>query len=366
MVTGRSWSATERVENYVLTLQYKIAPIADSGIYLKDTPQVRIWDTRSESSFKRGNQLGSGGLFNNSPGAVGKNPLILADRPVNSWNHLVIVQVGARTTVELNGHRVVDNAVMENYWDRTLPLRRRGSIQLQTHGGEVRFRDIRGRLLDDDQANSVLLEHQEVSYEKIFDGDSLSGWIGATDDYEVVNDPVRGGAIVNRSGSGGHLYYDKTLSDFEVKLEFRLPPGGNNGLAIRSPGQGDPAYAAMCELQVLDNSAEQYADLDPRQRHGSVYGIAAARTGYLRPPGRWNFQHVRVSGSRITVELNGYEILDTDVSQATSFLDDREHPGLRREEGYFGLAGHGDPVAYRGLRVRKIVSPSQDFRPAAQ
>ncbi len=139
-----------------------------------------------------------------------------------------------------------------------------------------------------------------------------------------------------------------------VRFEFKLPPGGNNGLAIRYPGEGDTAYVGMTELQVLDTEAPAYAKLDPRQTHGSAYGMAAARRGYLRPVGEWNFQEVTVKGSTIVVELNGTRILDADLSTITEYLDAKAHPGKDRKEGHFGFAGHRDPVAFRNIRIKPI------------
>jgi hypothetical protein len=139
-----------------------------------------------------------------------------------------------------------------------------------------------------------------------------------------------------------------------VRLEFQLPPGGNNGLAIRYPGQGDTAYLGMCELQILDDDAPQYVRLDPRQFHGSAYGMVPAHRGYLRPNGQWNYQQVTVRGSTIRVELNGTLILDADLSQVTSFMGNRPHPGIARTSGHFGLAGHSDPVRFRALRIRRL------------
>ena len=78
------------------------------------------------------------------------------------------------------------------------------------------------------------------------------------------------------------------------RIEFRLPPGGNNGLAIRYPGEGDTAYVGMCELQILDDTTTKYGKLDPRQHHGSAYGMVPSKSGYLRPVGQWNFQEVTV------------------------------------------------------------------------
>jgi hypothetical protein len=139
-----------------------------------------------------------------------------------------------------------------------------------------------------------------------------------------------------------------------ARLEFRLPEGGNNGLAIRSPLKGDPAYVAMCELQVLDSSSEKYEAIDPRQHHGSAYGMAAAHRGFLRDVGQWNFQEVTVDGSTIKVELNGSVILDTDLAEITEFLADKPHPGKERKSGFFGFAGHKDPVEYRNVSIRDL------------
>jgi formylglycine-generating enzyme required for sulfatase activity len=123
---------------------------------------------------------------------------------------------------------------------------------------------------------------------------------------------------------------------------------------MSDPGQGDSAFVGMCEVQVLDDSAPRYDRLDPRQFHGSAYGMVAARRGHLRAVGQWNSQEVRVEGSHITVELNGAVILDSDLSQVTSFTSNTPHPGKNRTSGFFGLAGHGDPVEYRKIEVREL------------
>ncbi len=126
-----------------LLIEYKTVAKADSGIYLRGTPQVQIWDfTKEGGKWDRGANKGSGGLFNNSSGAPGRDPLVLADKPFGEWNSFRILQVSNVTTVYLNEKLVVDHAVMENYWDRSAPLFAKGLIQLQTHGGEIRWRNI--------------------------------------------------------------------------------------------------------------------------------------------------------------------------------------------------------------------------------
>ncbi len=334
-----------------LIIDWKIGPKGDSGLYLRGTPQVQIWDYTEPDYKKNDADKGSGGLWNNTKGSPGKDPLVLADNPPGEWNRFRIVQVGTRTTVYLNDKLVVDHAILENYWDkeRKKPLPARGPIQLQTHQHPTWWRNIYVREIPTDEANKILAQHNYEGYTPIFDGKSLDGWAGPVEQYEVVD-----GAIRCKPGKGGAIYYNKEYSDFMARVEFRLPPGGNNGLAIRYPGKGDPAYAGMCELQVLDNTAEKYAKLDPRQYHGSIYGQVAAERGYLRPVGEWNFQEVTVKGSRIKVELNGNVIVDADISKITEFMANSPHPGKDRTSGFFGFAGHGDPVEFRDVAIKPL------------
>jgi Domain of Unknown Function (DUF1080)/Concanavalin A-like lectin/glucanases superfamily len=197
------------------------------------------------------------------------------------------------------------------------------------------------------QQSSPSLE--QTGFEPILNGKDLTGWAGAVDDYEVVE-----GAIVCKKGRGGVLFTKQQYADFVVRLEFQMPAGGNNGLAIRYPGTGRASYDGMCELQVLDDDAEKYKDLDSRQYHGSIYGIVAAKRGSLKPVGEWNSQQVSVIGSRIKVELNGTTIVDADVSQVDKYLDDKPHPGKDLTQGHFGFAGHGDPVKFRNILVKQV------------
>lgn len=330
-----------------LLIDYKTVPKADSGIYLRGSPQVQIWDSTEEAKFKLGANKGSGALWNNSPGAAGKDPLVLADKPFGQWNSLRIVQVGARTSVWLNGQQVVDFAIMENYFDRESPLFAKGVIQLQTHGGEIQWRNLFIREIAAEEANKWLRENDKAQYTSLFNGKDLSGWKGATDNYEVVD-----GAIRCKQGHGGVLHTSDQYGNFTARMEIWIPAGGNNGLAIRYPGEGNAAYDGMCELQVLDNDAEKYAKLDPRQFHGSAYGMIAAKRGYLRPIGEWNYQTVTVNGSTIRVELNGSVILNGDLSKVTEFMADSAHPGKDLTQGYFGFAGHNDPVGFRAIEIR--------------
>ena len=129
--------------DFELLIDYRTVALADSGIYLRATPQVQIWDyTKAGGKWKLGADKGSGGLWNNSPGAPGKDPLVLADKPFGQWNHFQIQIVGDKVIVRLNDKLVVDNSRLENYWNRKIPLLAKAPIQLQTHGGEIRWRNI--------------------------------------------------------------------------------------------------------------------------------------------------------------------------------------------------------------------------------
>jgi hypothetical protein len=344
--------------DFELLLDYKTVAKADSGIYLRGIPQVQIWDfTKEGGKWNIGADKGSGGLWNNPGGDPGKDPLVLADKPFGEWNHFRIVMVGERVTIFLNDKLVVDHARLNNYYDKTktVPVPRTGPIQLQTHGGEIRWRNVFLREIPADDANKILgnrgpdKQPADDGFVSIFNGKDFDGWAGPVENYEVLD-----GAIQCKAGKGGTIYTKENYKDFAVELEIKLPPGGNNGLAIRYPGQGDTAYGGLCELQVLDSEHPKYAKLDPRQYHGSVYGMIAAARGYLREAGQWNHEIVTVKGSTITVEVNGTRILNGDVSKVTEFMGGKPHPGKDRTEGAFGFAGHSDPVAFRKVRIKKL------------
>ena len=358
---GLFLTTDEDFEDFELRLEYETVAGADSGIYLRGCPQVQIWDsTEAGGKWNIGADKGSGGLWNNSAGKTGKDPLVLADKPFGEWNDFRIVMTGARVSIWLNGQLVVDHAHLENYFDRTRPVPRKGPIQLQTHGGVIRWRNVWLRKITAEEANAILRndgpgrDGPKKEFTALFNGRDLEGWTGATDGYRIEDE-----SLSCKPGHGGNLYHERILKDFTVELEINLPPGGNNGLALRYPGQGDTAYTGMCELQVLDNTHPRYAKLDPRQFHGSVYGQVAAERGYQRSVGSWNHQRVTVQGHRITVELNGTVILDSDISTVEDLMYPKQKfAGRLRESGHFGLAGHGDPVRFRRIGVREI--PSRD------
>ena len=347
---GLYLSTQKNYGDFEFLVDYKTVPKADSGIYLRGIPQVQIWDSTEEAKFNIGANKGSGGLWNNSKGAPGKDPLVLADKPFGQWNSFRIIMVGERVSVWLNGKLLVDHARMENYFNRKGQIPRTGPIQLQTHGGEIRWRNVFIREIGTNEGNEILASKGGNDFKSAFNGKNFEGWAGPTNNYSVDH-----GSIQCMKGKGGTIYVNDELGDFSARMEFKLPPGGNNGLAIRYPGSGDTAYVGMCELQVLDDSAKKFAKLHPAQYHGSAYGMVPAARGYQRPVGEWNFQEVTVDGSRIKVELNGTLILNADLANVEKPMYDLgKFKGRLRKSGYFGFAGHGDAVSFRNISIKNI------------
>jgi len=128
----------------------------DSGIYLRDFPQVQIWDPANAREQKNGADKGSGGLWNNNPDNPGRFPLVKADNPIGEWNTMIVKMAGTRVWVTLNGKAVVVGQVLDNFFERTQPVLPTGSIELQTHGSEVRFRNILVREIPAAEAKKLL------------------------------------------------------------------------------------------------------------------------------------------------------------------------------------------------------------------
>jgi hypothetical protein len=122
--------------DFELYVDWKIEPNGDSGIYLRGSPQVQIWD--KDRGLGKG--IGSGGLYNNQKHP--SKPTTVADKPAGQWNRFFIRMVGDKVTVDLNGQRVVDNVVLENYWERDKPIYPTGQIELQNHGSRLWFKNI--------------------------------------------------------------------------------------------------------------------------------------------------------------------------------------------------------------------------------
>ena len=344
---GENLATVKEYGDIEMYIDWKIQEKGDAGIYLRGTPQVQIWDT---SRREVGAQVGSGGLYNNQKNV--SKPLVVADNKIGEWNTFHIIMKADKVTVYLNGILVTDNIALENYWNRTLPLFVKEQIELQAHGTFVSYRNIYLRELPSSAPISLNAQEAKEGFSLLFDGTHINEWTGNTVGYVIKE----GALVVNpENGSGGDLFTKNEYSDFVYRFDFQLTPGANNGIGIHAPLQGDAAYLGM-EVQVLDSEDPQYANLQPYQYHGSVYGVMPAKRGFLRPIGEWNNEEIMVKGTKIKVTLNGTVILEGDYMAASKngTIDHNQHPGLLNKTGHIGFLGHGDILRFKNMRIKRL------------
>jgi hypothetical protein len=202
------------------------------------------------------------------------------------------------------------------------------------------------------KAQDAKTSPDEKGFVALFDGKSLNGWklIRGHGPGYVVKD----GVLVCPADGGGNLFTEKEYSNFVFRFEFKTEPGGNNGVGVRAPLEGDAAYQGM-EIQILDDVHERYkGKIKSEQHHGSIYDVIPARTGFLKPAGEWNEEEIMAQGSRIRVTLNGVIILDADLTNVREEATLKKHPGLKKKSGHIGFLGHGTLVEFRNIRIKAL------------
>lgn len=328
--SGESLCTARDYEDFEMLVDWKITPNGDSGIYLRGTPQVQIWDPAQWPQ-------GSGGLYNNEKGA--KDPLAVADRPIGEWNTFRIIMIGEKVTVYLNDVLVVDNVPLENYWDRSKPIYPSGQIELQNHNSPLWFKNVFIREIP-----------RGEGWQPLFNGKDLTGWEQIGGDKQVW--AAENGMLYTTGGEGGGwLATTREYANFELELEFRVPPDGNSGVFIRAPRDGNPAFEGS-EIQVLDDYADMYKELKPWQYCGSVYSTIAPAFRATLPAGTWEKMRIRCEGMQIQVWLNGRQIVNGNLNDHMDKL--AEHPGLKRTQGLIGLQNHGSRLDYRNIMIREL------------
>lgn len=186
-------------------------------------------------------------------------------------------------------------------------------------------------------------------FKPLFNGKDLAGWTavgGPIESWGVEKD-----LVYTTGKGGGWLSTDKEYANFEFKLEFKLPAGGNSGVFIRAPREGQPWIDGM-EVQILDDDDAQYANLEPGQYCGSVYKVAPAKRGATKKPGEWQAMSIRCEGPKVVITLNGQKIVDADLSKATD--KQKTNPGISRKAGYIGLQNHGTRLDFRKVEIREL------------
>ncbi len=181
----------------------------------------------------------------------------------------------------------------------------------------------------------------------LFNGKDLAGW--KVHDGKMASWGAGDGVLFTSGEGGGWLLTEKEYTDFELRLEYKVPKMGNSGVALRTPRQGNPAYTGM-EIQILDDA--NYKGLRPEQYTGSIYDVVAPSKQVTKPAGEWNQMRITAKRRQITVELNGTKIVDADLDDHKDKF--KTHPGLEREKGHLGLQSHGGRVEFRKLYVKTI------------
>jgi hypothetical protein len=179
---------------------------------------------------------------------------------------------------------------------------------------------------------------------RLFNGEDLSGWVAVKG--TLANWGVEGGLLVCHGRELGWISTSEPYENFELELEYRMSPGGNSGILVRTPREGHPSKDGM-EIQILDDEAPAHQDILPSQHTGAIYKAVAPSKPAHRKAGEWNRIRILCDGSRVTVRLNGEEIVNAD-------LDRHEELRLRPRRGYVGLQNHKSRVEFRDVRLRRL------------
>ncbi len=340
----------EEFGDFELLLEYKTVAGADSGIYLRGNPQVQIWDWNQPfdpTNPTRMPHMGSGGLFNNTPGTLGRDPYVLADKPFGQWNQFKIRQIGAQTWVTLNGKVVVDGAVMENYADRSKPHPEKGPIMLQTHGGEIRWRNIFIRNIGKAEATRFLERYKATPEPTAFDvsygphvKQRLHFWKAESDKPTPLLFFVHGGGWQG----GGRMSVNSLLSEMlqngisVVSVEYRFIKEATADGVV--PPVHGPLHDAARALQFVRSKADEW-NID-KTRIAASGGSAGACTSL------WLAFHSDLAdpNSPDPIARESTRLLCATVNGAQTTLDPQQMkewtPNSRYGGHAFGFAG--DPA----------------------
>ncbi len=192
-------------------------------------------------------------------------------------------------------------------------------------------------------------------YVPLFNGKDLSGWKVLGGKLEAWG--AEDGLLFVKGGGGGWLMTEKEYSDFELRLQFKLPRAGNSGVALRAPFAGNPAFQGM-EIQLLDDpwykDPKNFKDLKPVQLTGSIYGVVPPSKDATKPAGEWNTIHITAKGPHIIVRLNGVKTVDANLDDHKDRGKEGDHPGILRKEGHLGLQSHDGRVEFKNIYVKPL------------
>lgn len=322
---GDGWVRSEHdYGDFVLDVDWRArkAEAWDSGVYFRaEIPAAgKAWPGRYQVNLEQGKE----GNVKNLKGAESSG---LA-KP-GEWNHFRLRVVGSEAELEINGKPA---------WKVGGVKPARGYVGFQAEikkGGQFEFRNVR---------------ITELDHQGLFNGRDLSGWEGAGQDAAKCW-KVEDETLVCTGQPGPWLRSQREFGDFNLRLEYKLKPGGNSGVYVRVPFDGDHRGKELSggkpsgiEVQVLDDADARYKDLKPYQYCGSLYAIVAASPRVGRPAGRWNTLEIDCRGADYRVVHNGAMVVDA-KGEATPELKER----LVR--GYLGLQNHSEEVWFRNIRI---------------
>lgn len=192
---------------------------------------------------------------------------------------------------------------------------------------------------------------QQAAFVRLYNGQDLTGWHAK--EGKIESWKADGEVLKCIAPGGGWLTSAKEYGDFVLRLEYRIPAGGNSGVGIRYPAVGDPAHIGM-EIQILDDDAPQYKNLKPAQYNGGIYYQSAPKAKAAKPPGEWNRYVIRCQGPMIVVRLNRVEIQNINVEEFTKAEGSYKPLAERPRKGHVGLQSHGDLVEFRNIEIREL------------
>ncbi len=305
-----------RYSDFVLELDWKAlgTEMWDSGIFFRCPlpPQGVPWPKDYQVNLRKGMEGNVGGL----EGAQSEG----LTKP-GEWNHFKLTVAGTTAALAINGRPA---------WKADGLKRPSGYIALQAEvpgGGQFLFRN---------------LQITELGYAPLVNGRDLSGWqqAGSGDCWQIED-----GLLTCTGQRGSWLRSARQYGDFNLRLQYKLEPGGNSGVYIRVPESGNHhGQGAGIEVQVLDDAHPRYAKLKPYQFTASLYAILPAAPRVARPAGQWNSLEIDCHGRRYRVVHNGTVVVETDAEKT---------PELQRRltAGFLGLQNHSSRVWYRDLRI---------------
>jgi hypothetical protein len=339
---GGSWlRSNEEYEDFILSLEYKISPGGNSGIFIRSSEQGNPAFTGMEVQIlddygKPPERHSAGAIY--ASVAPTKN----MSRPPGEWNKVTIFCIGRRVIDIMNEEKIVDanlddyTAPLENHSPLSLRLRR-GFIGLQNYGNPAWFRDIKIKPLST----------SEKAWVELFNGKDLSRWVVMGKSKEAFYGKD---GVIECNGKGGFwLRTEKEYEDFLLDLEFRISKGGNSGIFIRSAEAGNPAYSGM-EIQILDDNGKA----PNTHSTGCIYAAVAPNKNLSKPPGEWNHILIGCLGRNVFIVMNGESVVDINLDDYGKPLEKHSPLKERLPKGYIGLQDHGSPVSFRNIRIKEI------------